>query len=177
MVGVMHWLCLVPLLVETQKRPAVVLPPKIRQISFERTYCFGTCPVYRVTINADGTVLFKGVAHVIRKGVYKGKIEPEEFKRLATVTEKLGFFGMKTYYGLGMTDLPSQIITVVTDKGVRRVEEYGGGGPDGLWALQRLIDSLTFGIQTGQEGMKVQEYPEGQIDVRVRRSGAGKGKS
>src|SRR6059058_5801427 len=34
--------------------------PKDTLITLERTACFGTCPVYKLTISADGKVAFEG---------------------------------------------------------------------------------------------------------------------
>src|ERR1041385_8201332 len=44
------------------------------QITLERTACFGTCPMYKLTIDSDGTVTFNGERFTKTTGIAKGKI-------------------------------------------------------------------------------------------------------
>src|SRR5437868_598498 len=42
----------------------------ITEISFERTPCFGTCPVDKLVLRADGTATYTGTRYVERMGEY-----------------------------------------------------------------------------------------------------------
>ena len=49
-------------------------------ITLERTACFGTCPMYKVTIASDGAVTFQGQRFTKTIGTAKGKITADEFR-------------------------------------------------------------------------------------------------
>ena len=46
-------------------------------ITLERTACFGTCPIYTITILENGDVLYDGKDFVAVKGGQKTEIDPE----------------------------------------------------------------------------------------------------
>jgi len=45
-------------------------------ITLERTRCLGTCPVYKLTISGDGTVVYEGKDFVKVKGMKKSRVSP-----------------------------------------------------------------------------------------------------
>jgi hypothetical protein len=47
-------------------------------IELEHTPCFGDCPTWQVKILGDGTVIYRGLAHVESIGLFRGRIEPDE---------------------------------------------------------------------------------------------------
>jgi uncharacterized protein DUF6438 len=57
-------------------------------IMLERTGCMGTCPVYQVTLNVDGTAAFDGIAHVGRIGKFVGRVPLYDFAQLAILAER-----------------------------------------------------------------------------------------
>src|SRR5262249_51931069 len=79
----------------------------ITEITLERTPCFGTCPVDRVTLRADGSASYTGTRYVDRLGEYKGTIGREEFDRLAAFLVSQKFFTLSDRYAVPATDLPS----------------------------------------------------------------------
>lgn len=150
--------------------PSSAQAQKIKQIVFERTPCYGTCPVYRITLNSDGSVVYNGLAHVSRLGVYRERLHAEDFVRLSSLVDKLGFFKLKDRYVYGATDMATQILTVVTDKGRKTVVEYGPSGPSELWALQTLVDVTTAGIRFGGDVNDLSRRKKaGEIDVKISR--------
>lgn len=117
-------------------------PAKIREITLERTPCFGTCPVYSLTLKEDGTAIYKGTRFVDRIGTYEGHFNPGDLDRLASTMARLGGAKWKASYTANVTDLPSQIVTIKTSSGKRTIREYGSTGPEGLWAFQEIIDGV-----------------------------------
>jgi hypothetical protein len=51
-------------------------------VTLERTACFGTCPVYKVAIDADGAVRWRGEANVAHKGRARGHADPAKVAEL-----------------------------------------------------------------------------------------------
>lgn len=114
----------------------------MKEISLERTPCFGACPIYKVTIKSDGTLLYHGQRFVDRIGDYRARVSAKAVKRLGASLTRLGYWKFNRSYDQQVTDLPSQIVTVRTSKYVKTVSEYGRIGPDNLKKLQDLIDGL-----------------------------------
>ncbi|KAB3530299.1 hypothetical protein F8154_13995 [Alkaliphilus pronyensis] len=52
-------------------------------IRLERTMCYGTCPVYNVTVNKDGKVKYEGEMYVYRIGKHQWKISNKKVKQLS----------------------------------------------------------------------------------------------
>src|SRR5206468_3818802 len=84
----------------------------ISSIKVEHTACFGTCPVYSVTIFRDGRVRYNGIEFVKEKGVRTKTISTGEFQRLAAKVDEIGFFKLKPAYRANITDLPTTVVTV-----------------------------------------------------------------
>src|SRR5690606_14256171 len=51
-------------------------------LSLSRTACFGTCPVYTLTVYQDGTVVYEGENHVDMTGIQTTTIDPETVQQL-----------------------------------------------------------------------------------------------
>jgi hypothetical protein len=67
-------------------------------ITLERTECFGPCPIYKLTIHQDGTVVYDGRDNVRVKGVQHAKIKPVEVRDLVKAFENIDYFNLKDDY-------------------------------------------------------------------------------
>ena len=54
-------------------------------ITLERTACFGTCPVYTLTMNGDGTVIYEGKDFVKTKGRVEATISQDQIEQLISL--------------------------------------------------------------------------------------------
>jgi Domain of unknown function (DUF6438) len=52
---------------------------KVKSITYETGPCFGTCPVYTVTVRADGTGLFTGQNHTTVTGNQAFTVTPSQY--------------------------------------------------------------------------------------------------
>lgn len=123
--------------------PAPIAASTVRRIQLERSACFGTCPVYTVTFDRDGTGRYHGEEYVRDLGDYVGRIDTTAFRRLAERLLTSGFFRFKTRYWEPATDLPSTILTVSLGDTSKRVLKYGEVGPEVFDSIAREVDSLT----------------------------------
>ncbi len=122
---------------------------QITKITLERTPCFGTCPVYELTVHRSGRVEFEGKEHVRQKGSHQGRISPGDFDRLVKKIGEINFFGLNDRYdgkrpdgsGVTVTDLPTRRTRVTRGDRTKTVENYFRG-PPGLKELEDLIDQL-----------------------------------
>lgn len=113
---------------------------QITEITLERTACFGTCPIYKITLRRDGTATYVGRRFVDRIGTYKGNVYG--FERLAQFVEAQGFFKMNNEYTVAVTDLPSAITSAVRQGQRKTVTDYGDKEPLELWAIEHAIDGI-----------------------------------
>ena len=120
-------------------------------VRLERAPCFGTCPVYEVSIARSGKVRYLGKNHVRTAGVASATIEPEQVESLLKALEDGGYFGFADGYvmdspacGMYATDSPT-VTTSVTAGGRSKTirHDYGcHGAPRELAGLERMIDDV-----------------------------------
>ena len=120
-------------------------------ISLERTPCFGSCPVYRVTITRGGVVRFVGTRFVAHPGADSAQIESAAVDSLLAELARGGFYEFDEQYvsgapacGLYATDLPSAITSVDDGSRSKQVKHDRGcsDAPQALAALENRIDEV-----------------------------------
>lgn len=116
---------------------------QITSVSLQRGACFGRCPVYDVTLRADGTATWNGESFVDRLGRQEAQIDLNDYGRLVRFLERAGFFGWEPEYVAGnITDLPNYYLTAVTNSEARTVHQYGVDEPADFWVIATLVDCL-----------------------------------
>jgi (2Fe-2S) ferredoxin len=125
------------------------------RLTLERTACFGVCPVYTVTIYADGTVIYEGTNFVDITGKQTANIGPETVDRIVAIFAEAGYFTWEDEYTqMLVTDLPSAITSVTHEGETKRIVRYEGDdtAPIELPYLERWIDEIASTSQwVGQE--------------------------
>jgi len=122
-------------------------------ITLERTACFGTCPVYKLTIASDGTVTFQGERSTKTNGTAVGHINVADFRRLKDDFAQINYFSLPDAYLPGtkecprnVTDMPSANTSIRLNEKFKRVSHYLGCGDAGalsrLTALENKIDEV-----------------------------------
>jgi Domain of unknown function (DUF6438) len=120
------------------------------RITLERGPCFGTCPVYSVTLDGSGAVLFEGRRFVADTGISTGRVPPARIDSLVAELTAGGYFEFADRYRAGepgceryATDLPSVNTEVRIGGRSKRIEHDHGcmGAPQALTALEGRIDS------------------------------------
>ncbi|MEQ6378245.1 DUF6438 domain-containing protein [Bacillaceae bacterium S4-13-58] len=99
-----------------------------KRIEFARTPCYGTCPVFDVEINHDGSVKWNGHMYVYRLGEEEFKISNKKIEKIEALLKEFDFRSF-TYRDPDSyaTDHPSCITRVeYTDGYVKEVDHYLG---------------------------------------------------
>jgi len=73
------------------------IPPDTT-ITLERTTCLGTCPAYKLTISADGTVVFEGENFVKESGIVHSSINKDQLKQLISEFTQAQYFSFRDTY-------------------------------------------------------------------------------
>jgi hypothetical protein len=123
-------------------------------ITLERTACFGTCPMYTLTIYQDGRVEYTGKDFVTVKGDQTGKITPAQVQVLVEAFKNADYFNLQDEYTTPVTDLPTTITSFTFEGNTKTIRNYGGclhdspvPAPQALCDLENKIDEITNSIQ------------------------------
>ena len=121
-------------------------------ITIERTPCFGTCPVYTLSLTGEGVVTFNGVRFTRTTGQAMDTVPADSVAALLREIQGAGYFSMKDNYtpsqpdacGMHHTDAPSVTTSVKTDTQSKQIVNYHGcsGAPPALRAVEDAIDRV-----------------------------------
>jgi hypothetical protein len=114
-------------------------------ITLERTACFGTCPVYSLTIKGDGIVVYVGEDHVRTKGVKETTISIADVNKLVLEFEKADYFSLNdSYTSFGVSDMPSANTSITIGGISKSIKHYHGdrSAPKQLTELEDKIDDI-----------------------------------
>jgi hypothetical protein len=127
-------------------------------ISLQRDACERRCAVYKVTIRADGTVIFDGQYFVRRTGRLSAKVSPAEVRGLINEFMAADYFSLKDEYSTSAADPcaanPSDAPTATTSlviggRSKSVVHDHHCIGPvaDRLTALENKIDKVAGSVR------------------------------
>jgi len=114
----------------------------VTEVGMERTSCFGTCPVYSVIIERDGTFRYDGGRYAPKAGQWTGHVRKWDLDNLTAFICDTDYMKLASHYEIGYTDSPTAYTTVITDGKRKIISNYADAGPIKLWAIQQLIDKL-----------------------------------
>jgi hypothetical protein len=120
-------------------------PEKIEPTNFSvqltRTQCFGKCPVYTATVQADGKVQFMGLMNTKVIGAAQDTLSREKLDQLAAEINKANIFAFEDAYTRKSGNCPTYVtdqstVTIMVESGPKQkaIEHYLGcrekKGPD-----------------------------------------------
>lgn len=128
---------------------APVLAPQLVQdsllLSYERTPCFGRCPVFKIKVFQGGYVTYNGVNFVEYMGTYHSRVDESTLSKIYALISDADFFSLDDEYNNeNVSDLPSKIFRVNAmghDK--RIIARYNF--PESLKTLSAEIEALFEG--------------------------------
>jgi uncharacterized protein DUF6438 len=133
-----------------QPHPPDTVPGALPIATLERTGCYGECPVYRLTVNSDGSVVYVGTRWVKVLGRQAYKLSEAQMAELQAAFERANFNQLRDYDKVESTDDDWTHISYRRGNGFKRVRHYHGdnAAPPTLSALEddfdRIVDSGRF---------------------------------
>jgi hypothetical protein len=118
----------------------------ITSVTLRRGACFGTCPIYEVTLRSDGTATWDGERFVDRLGHFEGHVDVNDFDRLAQFIERADFAAWAPEHLANVTDLPDYVLTVVSGTAAKTVRQNGVDEPKDFWVIAEVVDGLACEI-------------------------------
>lgn len=142
---------LVPCLSYSQSPEAKPVDLSSVRITMKRDSCYGPCPVYSVSIDGNGAVIYEGVEYVKVKGKKVYRIPKEKVAELVNGFYKINYFALEDKYtevklpnGISQvtTDLPSTTTSITVNGKTKSVYNYDGA-PQILIELEYKIDKIS----------------------------------
>lgn len=105
-----------------------------KEISLEKTQCFGTCPIYTINIFSDGTGIYEGKKFVDLEGTYNFKVHKKKLRKIRRMANQINFKKIENkYFNELIRDAPSTIIFInnnlvkyneTPNEDILRINEY-----------------------------------------------------
>jgi len=108
-------------------------------ISLERTPCYGSCPIYKMSIYSDGTALYYGKRFVNKIGSYSFRVSKETIEYILNKAIEINFFQLEDQYTENISDLPKTITYIKNGKEKKKIVNYYGA-PKKLREFESLVD-------------------------------------
>lgn len=97
-------------------RPSAQEPAKdaYQVAGYQKTACFGKCPVYQVKFFSDGKVTWYGQLNVERQGWHEARVDEKLLREIKDKSHELKFWDLSNNYPIGqrVVDLPSTVTYV-----------------------------------------------------------------
>lgn len=128
---------------------------KIDKIEFSTSGCFGTCPIYQLSLNRDSLSIFNAqyynfnkdreVTYGEEEGVFTTKIIKMEFDKLEEILNYCDFENLSNEYSVGHTCDQTGDLKITFNNGkVKTISDYGMIGTYGLKILYEKLAELRF---------------------------------
>lgn len=107
---------------------------------YEKTACYGTCPVYKVAIHKDGKAIWDGVANTEKMGKWEASVNEKMLKAIKDAAFEKGYFDLynKYPYDAEIADATKTITYVRVGDMIKSVANTVGG-PDNLVEFENLL--------------------------------------
>lgn len=89
---------------------------------YEKTPCFGRCPIFKLTIYHSGFATYDGINFVDNIGFHKAKLKFEQMGKIRDLLNGINFFSLDdTYDNEHVMDIPARIIEARYDGKKKRI--------------------------------------------------------
>ena len=92
--------------------------------TISKSPCYGTCPVYNMTIFSDGSITLEGIRFIDKIGTFYGKITEEQLAEFEKVANEINYFDLKDEYDSPVTDLPSTTTSIIVNGEKKKVSSF-----------------------------------------------------
>lgn len=114
-----------------------------KMFGFKKTACFGSCPVYEVTIDNSGHAIWNGKSNVKQEGRWEATIEKATLDRIKDQVFKLEYFDMNNHYPIeGQVADAAHTITYVRIGDMEKTIDHVLGGPDNLETFEGILENI-----------------------------------
>ncbi len=128
--------------IEENKKPT---KKNIESITYSRLGCFGTCPIYHLSIYADRTVKwealkFNKIDNRKMQGIYTSTITQKDYHQIIDLLNYMDFKALNDNYAVNWTDDQTVQLKIVYNNGkTKSISDYGAIGTHELSILYQIF--------------------------------------
>ena len=111
-------------------------------ISIEKGACFGRCPIYKLQVHNDGSMVLEGKQFIEQVGPHVGMLDQSTLKNIKTQIEKLDWASFPEMFPTNISDLPSSKL-VCNIYGKSYATKWSHGAPEDLAALAESLHQIS----------------------------------
>jgi hypothetical protein len=121
---------------------------KIDKIEYSTTGCFGTCPVFELTINSDKNAkwfadMYNEISDKEVKGDFNSTITEDKYNEIVNLLNYIDFANLQDDYAVSWTDDQSSTLIITYDNGkTKSIKDYGLIGTYGLDRVYQMLFEL-----------------------------------
>lgn len=134
-------LCLVLVFASIGCGSKKVLVTEDFKIAMKKGGCFGSCPVYTISVDQNGLATFNGERFTEKFGVHTLQLDKREFDDLANAFASADLMQYDDFYESPIPDMPSITIDYVNN-GTSKTIRGKGERPQPVIDLQRKLEDL-----------------------------------
>lgn len=117
---------------------------EISRVEFKTDHCYGSCPVFELTIDSDLNADYNGIKYVDKTGLHRLKAEKKDWDYITRLINHLNIKTLKDNYAVRWTDYQTGTLTVIFKNGDKKtIEDYGMKGSFGLSLLYDYFFELS----------------------------------
>jgi hypothetical protein len=110
-------------------------------IVMEKTACYGTCPVYRISLSGSGKAIYEGKKYVEKTGKFEKQLSAQQTQKIFSTFEASNFTDFRSEYTEPVTDLPTTYLTFSHRGFSKTVKDYYNA-PAELKKLEKLVEEV-----------------------------------
>lgn len=131
--------CLLPAAAVAQKAVRVPVDFKLELVRGE---CAGSCPVYTLTIDANGRVHYTGEAYTDKPGMWTKTLDAQTMGQLTRTLRKEAFFSYDSLYNDPRLPALPWLYLQVTEEGRTHRVRFRANGPETFRLLVRKLEAI-----------------------------------
>lgn len=120
----------------------------IEKIEYSTTACFGTCPIFNLTINENKVAQWNAeeyneINKKVVRGIFNSKITEDKYNEIVNLLNYIDFETLQDNYAVRWTDDQSSTLKITYDNGkIKSIHDYGLIGTYGLDRVYQLLFKL-----------------------------------
>lgn len=115
----------------------------IEEIHFSTTACYGTCPIFELSIMADQTATYNAIEYNEETGEFKTTIDTSSYNNLIRTINYIKLTTLEDGYSANWTDDQTVTLQIKYNNGqVKTITDYGAIGTFGLEHLYEQLFEL-----------------------------------
>ena len=119
------------------------LKNEIKEVHFETTPCYGSCPVFELKISSNGTLEYNGKRFTNFTGRKNLKLDSKQVEELFALIEYTDVKNLKNNYYINATDNPAVNLKVIFKKGdIKEIYDYGLMGTYNLRVIYNKLKQI-----------------------------------